>query len=103
LTTLQRAGSYTSFPSLPAKIWAFPWVPEAPSLPGFSIDELSASVFSTASIGARNEKLEVSGTDVETMAGVFKQMLADAGEAGDFTSILSRDRSFQMYVKLCTI
>lgn len=89
--------SASSYSFLPARIWNAPWVTTVGRYHGlFSPELLSECVYDIATDNAIPEKLEIRGKDVAELVTLFKELLAQAAAQGDFTNILSSDRSFLM-------
>lgn len=94
--TLQRNSSIASIDA-PPSIWTSDWVPTERRHVGlFSVDTLLQNVCNAATSEVQWDDLEVRDTDVEGIAAKLKVMLHDAAERGDFTNILSPERSFVM-------
>jgi hypothetical protein len=95
--SVARALSFSSFPTYPSSIWANPWVPPQDNLPTpLAGLPLPSGIYEAATHGTVPLKLEVRGTSVANLASSFMRMLGDAAEEGDFSTILSPDRSFTM-------
>jgi hypothetical protein len=95
---LQRNSSL-SLDDVPAAIWTTDWVPIEGRHAGlYSAETLLDNVCSAANSGIIGDDLEVRGPDVGSLTAKFKAMLGDAVDSGDFTSVLSPERSFVMLV-----
>jgi hypothetical protein len=64
----------------------------------FSAALMAEAVYELASQGSTSLDLNVRGEDVAGLVLSFKKMIGEAVDAGDFTHILSPERSFIMYV-----
>jgi hypothetical protein len=94
---LQRLPSVSSASYLPSQIWNVPWVPTVGRYVGlFSPELLAESVYDVATHGSSLPKLEIRGKDVADLVISFKELLRQAAAQGDFTEVLSPDRSFLM-------
>lgn len=60
------------------------------------MEALLEEVCDAATSGVDFDDLEIRGNEISTLARTFKAMLGDAAEAGDFTDVLSPNRSFVM-------
>lgn len=99
--SLQRQPTYLapSISFLPAVIWSEPWQPPLPTFPGlYSLDDLAASVFISATSGETVPTLEVRGNDIAGLAANFKEIIGKAVDHQDFTEVLSTTRSFNVQV-----
>jgi hypothetical protein len=95
---LQRNSSL-SLDDIPPAIWTTEWVPIEGRHTGlYSIETLLETVCGAANSGIIWVDLEVRGPDVRSLAAQFKAMLGDAVDSGDFSSVLSPERSFTMLV-----
>jgi hypothetical protein len=83
--------------SLPTVLWNQPWVapvfPEDRTIP---LADLKSTAFREASDGRNIEKFELRGPDVRELAKALSNVLGEAAEKGDFTSVLSPQRDFFM-------
>jgi hypothetical protein len=85
--------------SLPVVLWGRRWV--APTFPESKIipmADLKSVAFREATEGYNVEKFELRGLDVRELAKDFLDTLAEAARRGDFTSVLSPQRDFVMWV-----
>jgi len=84
--------------ALPPAIWTTPWI--APPFRRyedvFASDTLAQNIYEEASRDTIPEDLDIRSTDVVTVADMFKTLLGDAFETGDFTDILSPNRTLMM-------
>jgi hypothetical protein len=84
--------------TLPSAIWMVPWV--APPFRRyaniFGSDEIAQNIYEAASRDTIAEDLDIRSTDVVSVADMFKTLIGDAIEKGDFTDILSPSRTFFM-------
>jgi hypothetical protein len=95
---LQRNSSL-SLDNVLAVIWTTEWVPIEGHHAGlYSLETLLENVCSAANSGIIWDDLEVCGPDIKGLVAKFKAMLGDAVDSGDFTSVLSPERSFVMLV-----
>lgn len=94
---LQRLPSVSSLSCLSPQIWDVPWVPKIGRYHGLvSAELLAETVYDIAVDNVPIPKLEIRGKDVDALVILFKELLAQAAAQGDFTEILSPDRSFFM-------
>lgn len=94
---LQRGYSLSSLYSLPESIWRVPWVQSHGRYMGlFSLRTLTDRVYEAATSGAPSEPLSLHGPNLKALVLDFKDLLRNAANDGDFTNILSPDRSFYM-------
>ena len=73
--------------------WAAPVFSESEIIP---LADLRLTAFMEATAGSVVEKLEVHGSDVRELARSFLNMLGEAAKRGDFTSVLSPERAFNV-------
>jgi hypothetical protein len=92
---LQREASLLSFSFLPPRIWDTTWVPTISHYHDFfSAQQMSETFYELASQGAASNSFEVRAQDVAGLALSFKEMIGQAVDAGDFTTILAPERTF---------
>ena len=91
---IQRALSFNQSSFIPPFIWTEPWNPDHPSPATYTINNLAEHVFDAAVQGENDHGLTVQGTNVAGLVSNFRAKIAAAVIAGDFTNILSPDRSF---------
>ncbi|KAJ7026563.1 hypothetical protein C8F04DRAFT_1045551 [Mycena alexandri] len=78
-------------------LWDGPWVPQPAKYGGlFDMADLLKSIFETASSGSRPRELVVEGTTMDELVDNLMKLILEAVRSGDFTLILSPDRSFQL-------
>ncbi|KAF8186505.1 hypothetical protein K438DRAFT_1765277 [Mycena galopus ATCC 62051] len=82
---------------LPNKIWARPFVP----VPGpygavWDAPNVLKAVYNIASNGSYVCRLEVQGTDLDSMVDSYKAILGDAVDAGDCTNVFSPVRNVRL-------
>ncbi|KAJ6494112.1 hypothetical protein C8R47DRAFT_974956 [Mycena vitilis] len=80
--------------ALPASMWDENAIHISRSNGIFTQQRFTDAIFRAATRGTQNSQLRVRGTDVDEAADRFAQMLDDAGELGDYTSVLAPDRGF---------
>ncbi|KAJ7664641.1 hypothetical protein DFH06DRAFT_1324181 [Mycena polygramma] len=80
--------------ALPASMWDENAVHISRSNGIFTQQRFTDAIFRAATRGTQISQLRVRGTDVDEAADRFAQMLDDAGELGDYTSVLAPDRGF---------
>jgi hypothetical protein len=94
--TLQRNSSIASIDA-PPSIWTSDWVPtEGRHVGLFSVETLLEDVCNAATSGVQWDDLEIRDTDVAGIAAKLKMLLYNAAEIGDYTNILSPERSLVM-------
>jgi len=86
--------SFNQSSFIPPSIWTVPWNPYHPSPATYTIANLADHVFDAAVQGEDDHGLTVRGASVAGLVADFKAKIAAAVTAGDFTNILSPDRSF---------
>lgn len=84
--------------TLPPAIWTAPWVapPFRRYADVFASDTIAQNIYEEASRDTVAEDLDIRSTDVATVADMFKTLLGDAVDKGDFTDILSPNRTLLM-------
>jgi hypothetical protein len=83
--------------SVPSAIWKEQWVPQTgPYLGRVSLENISDDVYETATDGLFVEELDVRAPDIAGLVAAFRNILADAAMSGDFTKVLSTERSFYL-------
>lgn len=84
--------------TLPSAIWMVPWV--APPFRRyaniFGSDKIAQNIYKAALRDTIAEDLDICSTDVISVADMFKTLIRDAIEKGDFTDILSPSCTFFM-------
>ena len=96
-SALQRSHSLSTFSFIPSAIWKDLWIPQPGPYPGFfSIASIADDVYAAATSGSFVEDLDVRAPSMSDLVKTFKTMLADAAKDGDFTHILSPERTFYM-------
>lgn len=81
---------------LPVDLWSRPWQPPSSTGSTYSINNLSSDVFSAAGRGQQNIALMICGSDITVLATQLQEKLAAAATSGNFSEVLSPDRSFLM-------
>jgi hypothetical protein len=64
--------------------------------PCLSLENISDDVYETATDGLFVEELDVRAPDIAGLVAAFRNILADAAMSGDFTKVLSTERSFYL-------
>ena len=83
--------------SLPTVLWNQQWVaPVFPDDQTISLADLKETAFREATDGHNVDKFELRGPDVRDLAKAFSNVLGEAAENRDFTSVLSPQRDFVM-------
>jgi hypothetical protein len=96
-TSLQRSDSHQTISTYPAAIWQVPWIPPNGAYVGrVAQDNFPGSVYEIATDGISPEVLDISGDDVEDLAAKLKLKIGDAVDHGDFTDLLSPERSLYL-------
>jgi hypothetical protein len=94
-TSLQQSNSSTVMSTYPAAIWQVPWIPPNGAYVGrVAPDNFPRVVYEIATDGSSPDMLDISGYDVEDLAAKLKLKIGDAVDRGDFTDLLSSERSF---------
>ncbi len=81
----------------PGKLWEHEWSPQPARFGGlFDMADLTKSIFETASSGSRPHELLIEGYTINDCVSSLLREIAKAVKLGDFTNVLSSDRTFQM-------
>lgn len=84
---------------LPSSLWATAWTPPPLARSHSSItpnlETLTESVYESAA-GQSEAQLLVTGQDLGSLVVAFEAVISDCISAGDFTQLLSPNRTFQM-------
>jgi hypothetical protein len=93
----QRSSSISTIASVPSAIWKERWVPRTGPYSGrVSLENISDDVYEAATSGLLAEELDVRAPDMAGLVAAFRNILADAAMSGDFTQVLSTERSFYL-------
>ena len=96
-STLQRSSSLSTFSFVPSAIWKEPWVAQTGPYRGVvSLDNISNDVYEVATSDVIVDELDVRAPDMAGLVSSFRDMLAAAAHAGDFTNLLSTERAFYL-------
>jgi hypothetical protein len=83
--------------SIPPAIWKEQWIPRTGPYSGFfSLENISADVYEAATGSLPAEELDIHAPDMPGLVAAFGNILADAAMSGDFTEVLSTERSFYL-------
>ncbi|KAH9950526.1 hypothetical protein B0H21DRAFT_686429, partial [Amylocystis lapponica] len=92
LSLVSRDVSFTSSSSiLPPSIWQQPWTPTGDSVPRYNIENLATEVYKSAA--GPDTRLRLSGRTVVDLADKLEVFINEAITTGDFTSVLSPNRT----------
>ena len=84
--------------SLPHSIWDVPWVP--PPLPGglsYQMEGFTTAVFRAASQGTKpSPVLNLQAASLDGLVDRLAAVIDDAGRLGDYSQVLSLDRTFTL-------
>ena len=94
LQTLQWTLLFNQSSFIPQSIWTQPWSPNHSSPAPYTITNLTENVFEAAVRGQASHALKIWGATVVGLIADFRAKIAAAAVTGDFTDILSPDRSF---------
>lgn len=92
---LQAGNSFASYSELPPDIWTKSWEPTVGRYYGdVELETLAHDVFRLANAGQVSQELDLRAPDVAGLVKKLRKVIARAIELGDFTHILSEDRSY---------
>ena len=82
--------------SLPHSIWNVPWVPPpSPDGPSYKMEGFTPAVFHAASQGT-NSVLNLQAASLDGLVDCLAAAIDDAGRCGDYSQVLSSERTFTM-------
>ena len=86
--------------SLPHSIWDVPWVPPPlPDGPSYQMEGFTAAVFRAASQGT-NPVLNLQAASLDELIDCLAALIDGAGSQGDYSQVLSSERTFTLQVHL---
>lgn len=82
--------------SLPHSIWGVPWVPPPlPDGPSYQMEGFTPTVFRAASQGT-NSVLNLQAASLDDLVDCLAAVIDDAGRCGDYSQVLSSERTFTL-------